>query len=84
MTYSLLLTSYALDQFGKLPTEDYVRVRDAITALAKEPKPNGCLYLIGRDGWHLRVGSIRVVYKIDDERQAITITHIGRIRGTYE
>ncbi|MBI1759814.1 MAG: type II toxin-antitoxin system RelE/ParE family toxin [Acidobacteria bacterium] len=84
MIYSLLLTNYALDQFGRLPAEDYLHVRDAITALAKEPKPYGCLYLVGRDGWHLRVGNIRVVYKIDDERQSITIIHIGRIRDTYD
>lgn len=56
MTYSLFLDSHTLNQFGQLPAKDYELVRDAIAALGKEPRPVGCLRLVGRDGWHLRVG----------------------------
>ncbi|MGH9800516.1 MAG: type II toxin-antitoxin system RelE family toxin [Blastocatellia bacterium] len=83
MTYKLLLDSNALNQFGQLPADDYKRVRDAITALAKEPKPLGSLQLVGRSGWHYRVGKYRVMYNIDDEQQAVTIVYIGRARDSY-
>lgn len=54
-----------------------------MAALTNEPRPLGCFYLVGRDGWHLRVDNYRVVYKIDDEQHAITIVHIGRLRASY-
>ncbi len=84
MTYSLFFDSHALDQFGQIPAVDYHRVRDAIAALAKEPRPRGCFSLLGRDGWHLRVGGYRVMYGIDDKQQAVTIFHIVRVRDTYQ
>ncbi len=84
MTYSLFLDSHTLNQFGQLPAKDYELVRDAIAALGKEPRPVGCLRLVGRDGWHLRVGKYRVMYRIDDERKAITVVFIGRARDTYQ
>lgn len=83
MSYQLLLRQSALAEFAKLPTEDYERVRDAMAALTHEPRPWSCFYLVGRDGWHLRVGNYRVVYKIDDDQQTITVIHIGRLRAGY-
>jgi len=43
----------------------------------------GCNRLTGRDGWRIRVGDYRVIYEIDDERQMITILHIGHRRDVY-
>ncbi len=84
MTYSVFFDSQALDLFGRLPTGEYQRVRDAIAALAQEPRPRGSLCLIGQDSWHLRVGSYRVVYQIDDKQQTINIAHVGHVRDTYQ
>lgn len=84
MIYKLFFDSHALTSFGRLPSEQYERVRDAIAALAKEPRPLGCLSLVGRAGWHLRVGAYRVVYEIDDAQQSIAIIHIGQMRDTYQ
>jgi len=84
MTYKLFLDSKTLNQFGQLPAVDYQLVREAIAALAKEPRPVGCLRLVGRDAWHLRVGKYRVMYRIDDEDHAITVVYIGPARVTYQ
>ncbi|MGO8789576.1 MAG: type II toxin-antitoxin system RelE family toxin [Terriglobia bacterium] len=61
----------------------YVRVRDAIRALAEDPRPPNCLKLTGRDGWRLRVGDFRVVYEIDDKQRNVTVFHIGHRRDVY-
>lgn len=84
MTYSVFFDSQALDFFGRLPTGDYQRMRDAIAALADNPQPPGCLYLIERNSWHLRVGKYRLAYQIDDAEQTVTILRLGQVRDTYE
>lgn len=84
MTYKLFLDSNFLDQFGQLPSQDYLLVKDAIVGLSEAPRPPGSLQLVGRDGWHIRVGKYRVMYNIDDGQQAITIVFIGRVRDSYQ
>jgi mRNA interferase RelE/StbE len=73
----------ALDEFGRLPKGDYELVRRVILDLAEVPQPLGCLSIVGRGGWHIRVGNYRVIYEIDDEAQTVTILHIGRRRNIH-
>ncbi|HTG61774.1 MAG TPA: type II toxin-antitoxin system RelE/ParE family toxin [Terriglobia bacterium] len=65
------------------PTDSYTRVRDAIYALAENPRPPGCLKLSGREGWRIRVSSYRVIYEIGDAQQTVTVLHIGHRRDVY-
>jgi mRNA interferase RelE/StbE len=83
MAYILLILRRAQKELAQLPDEIYERLRDAIRALAKDPRPHGCLKLTGREGWRLRVGDYRVVYEIDDSQQVITVLHIGHRRDVY-
>ena len=66
-----------------MPREDYERVRDAIRALAHEPRPAECLVLTGRAEWPIRVGTYRVIYEINDVQRNITILHVGHRRDVY-
>ena len=57
MTYVVSILRRAQKELQQLPREDYERVRNAIRALAHEPRPAGCLVLTGRAGWRIRVGT---------------------------
>jgi len=83
MTYGLSILRRAQKELQRLPHEDYERVRDAIRALAHEPRPPGCLVLTGRAGWRIRVGTYRVIYEIDDVQRIITVLHVGHRRDVY-
>jgi mRNA interferase RelE/StbE len=83
MTYAVSILRRAQKELQQLPREDYERVRDAIRALAHEPRPAGCLALTGRAGWRIRMGTYRVIYEINDEERHITILHIGHRRDVY-
>ncbi len=50
MSYELLILRRAQKELSVLPKADYERVRDAIAALAENPRPSGCKKLIGREG----------------------------------
>ncbi|MBO1346276.1 MAG: type II toxin-antitoxin system RelE/ParE family toxin [Hormoscilla sp. GUM202] len=67
----------------ELPTLAYARVRDAIFALAEDPRPPGCLKLTNREGWRIRVGDYRVIYEIDDTENIVTILDVDRRRDVY-
>ena len=83
MGYALYILRRAQKELAQLPTGTYERVRDAIRALAQDPRPPGCLKLKGREGWRIRVGDYRVIYEIDEKRQVVTILHIGHRRDVY-
>jgi mRNA interferase RelE/StbE len=83
MTYTIVILRRAQRELQRLPHEDYERVREAIRALAQNPRPAGCLALTGRAGWRLRVGNYRVIYEIDDVQHIVTILHVGHRRDVY-
>ena len=83
MTYAVSILRRAQKELQQLPREDYERVRDAIRALAHEPRPARCLVLTGRAGWRIRVGTYRVIYEINDVHRSVTILHVGHRRDVY-
>jgi mRNA interferase RelE/StbE len=83
MNYGVLILRRAQKELADLPKADYVRVRDAVAALANNPRPAGCKKLVGREGWRIRSGDYRVIYEIDDAEEKITVLHIGHRRDIY-
>jgi mRNA interferase RelE/StbE len=83
MSYAVLILRRAQKELAGLPKADYERVRDAVAALAEDPRPAGCKKLVGREGWRIRSGDYRVIYEIDDAQRNITILHVGHRRDVY-
>lgn len=83
MPYQLKATRSALRELKKLPPEIQRRLREAIVALADEPRPPGCKKLKGRDDYAIRVGHYRVIYEIDDEDEIVLVTRAGHRREVY-
>ena len=83
MTYTVVILRRAQRELERLPVEHYERVRDAIRALADDPRPPGCVKLTGRQGWRIRAGDYRVIYEVDDMAQTVTVLHVGHRREVY-
>lgn len=83
MTYQVQLLRRAQKSLAELGKSDYERMKDAIAALASEPRPVGSKKLTGRDGWRIRSGNFRAIYDIDDDNGIVTILHIGNRRDIY-
>jgi len=83
MKYTLLILRSAQRQLEKLPKREYAAVRDAIFALADEPRPQGCIQLSGREGWRIRQGDYRVIYEIDDAAQTVTVLRVRHRKDAY-
>jgi mRNA interferase RelE/StbE len=54
------------------------RIREAIVALADDPRPPGCRKLEGRENeWRVRVGTWRVIYQIEEDRVVVLIVRVA-------
>ena len=60
-----------------------IRIRDAIDALATEPRPGGAVKLAGRADYRVRVGEYRVVYAVDDAERRVLVARIAHRREVY-
>lgn len=74
----------AVKAFAGLHPTMQRRVSDAIEALANDPfKSPNVKALQGRDGYRLRVGEWRVLYRLERERIVIVVIDIGPRGGIY-
>jgi mRNA interferase RelE/StbE len=83
MNYQVIIRDAAQKSLAALPHQDYINVRNAIAALGANPRPHGCKKLRGRDGWRIRVGNYRVIYRIDDPSRIVRVTHVGHRGDVY-
>jgi mRNA interferase RelE/StbE len=72
------LSPAAQRQLRRLPPAETARLRAPILALALNPRPTSVLRLAGGPFWRLRVGDLRVVYAIDDERRTVVVLRVAR------
>jgi mRNA interferase RelE/StbE len=81
--YKILLLPRAkkdLDQFrGKI----FKQIRDKILSLEKNPQPHGSLKLTAEEGYRLKSGNYRIIYRIDDKEKAVYIYRIKHKRKAY-
>ncbi|WP_052773247.1 type II toxin-antitoxin system RelE family toxin [Mycolicibacterium senegalense] len=85
MSYRVEIETSAAKQIQRLQRHDQKRVMVAITALAEEPRPNGCTKLSGTDSaYRVRVGVFRIVYVIDDGLHIVNVTRVAHRREVYK
>jgi mRNA interferase RelE/StbE len=82
--YRIEVSATAERQLKKIRREDKVRILRAVSALASEPRPDGCKKMSGYDDiYRIRIGNYRVIYEIDGKRIIIVILKIGHRREVY-
>ncbi len=85
MNYRILIDTRAAKQLESLPKDIVQRVDKAILGLASDPRPPGTKRLRGKiqEGWRIRVGAYRILYRIDDATREVRIFAIGHRREIY-
>lgn len=79
----LLVTQSAAKELESLPHRDLVRIVSRIQALADNPRPPGGEKLSGQERYRIRQGDYRILYEVNDARQAVTVVKIGHRREVY-
>jgi mRNA interferase RelE/StbE len=76
--YRIEITRDATRVLRRLPKNLLARMRDAIEALAFDPRPPGVRKLAGyEDLYRIRVGDWRVIYSIEEEILVVLVIEIG-------
>lgn len=84
MPYSLNFSKQAFKELEKINDPFYSNIKQAIVALADDPRPQGYKKLKGRDGYRIRVGNYRVIYDIFDNELLIDIIALGHRKDIYD
>ena len=66
-----------------LPSSIFPRIKKAILDLGQNPRPVGCIKLTAEEGYRIRVGAYRVLYRIDDTQKEGFIYRIKHRREVY-
>jgi mRNA interferase RelE/StbE len=83
--FTISLARAARKDLERLHATIVNRIFPKIEALAKNPRPSGCLKLKGSgDLWRVRVGDYRILYSISDAEEAVDIIAIRHRREAYE
>lgn len=84
MPYRISLKKRAAKALENIPDPYYSSIKDAIYALADEPRPHGYKKLKGRPGYRIRITTYRVIYEIFDDILLIDVIDLGHRKDIYE
>ncbi|SNS99632.1 mRNA interferase RelE/StbE [Micrococcales bacterium KH10] len=84
MTYRISVSRDVAKTLRRIHPQEVRRLKAAITALAEDPRPAGCVELKGGAGeLRIRVGDYRVVYEVIDDELVILVLRVGHRREVY-
>jgi len=64
---------------GRIRRQDFERLRDAVSGLAGEPRPQGVRKIKSAEKtYRIRVGNYRVVYEVYDNNNLVLILQVAR------
>lgn len=84
MPYVVQYAPAARRRLRKLDKTEQRRLVTEIDRLTGDPRPATCKKLAGHESlWRVRVGSWRIVYRVDDRALAVVVLIIGHRRDIY-
>jgi len=81
--YRLEISHIAHKQIEALPHRFAQRINEAIAGLANEPRPVGAKKLAGIEGYRIRLGDYRILYRVNDESRLIIVYRVKHRREAY-
>jgi mRNA interferase RelE/StbE len=81
--YEILLLAPAQKDLDKLEAKIFGRILGRIRALRDNARPAGCLKMTDENGYGLRVGDYRILYRIDDAGRQIFVYRVKHRKDAY-
>ena len=83
MPYRLKIIPKAEKDLDSIIGRDFDALKKKILSLASNPRPFGCQKLTNEDGYRLRMGDFRILYRIDDASKEVIIDRVKHRREAY-
>lgn len=82
--YKILILTQAKKDLDSFRGKIFNQIKNRILSLSKNPRPSGCLKLTAEEGYRLRSGNYRIIYRISDEKNVIYIYRIKHRKESYK
>lgn len=81
--YELKILPAAQKDLDRLHGQIFHKIKNGIIFLVSNPRPYGALKLTNEEGYRIRIGRYRVLYRIDDKAKEILIYRIKQRKEAY-
>lgn len=81
--YKVKVIPSAQRDLDGLEKKFFNQIKSKINSLKSNPRPPQCLKLTAEEGYHLRSGDYRILYRIDDKNKMIYIYRIKHRKESY-
>ncbi len=81
--YKIKIIHSAQKDLDQLRGRAFYDVRDEILLLASNPRPYGAVKLSNENGYRIRIGDYRALYRIDDKAKEIFIYRVKHRKDAY-
>ena len=81
--YKILLLLPAQKDLDKFRGKTFDILVKKITSLQENPRPHGCLKLTEEQGYRIRSGNYRIIYRIDDKKNEVFVYRIKHRKEAY-
>lgn len=81
--YRIEIKKSAAKELGRIPKRDLRRIVRRISALAANPRPEGCVKLAAQEKYRIRQGEYRILYAIEDDVPTVCVVKIAHRRNVY-
>lgn len=81
--YELKVIAQAQKDLDAFHGKTFENIKKKILSLANNPRPFGAIKLTQEEGYRIRAGDYRILYRIDDKQKEIIIYRIKHRKETY-
>jgi len=81
--YSLFLLPRVQKDMARFGQKVLRQLLERVKSLTHDPRPPGSLKLTADEGYRLRSGDYRILYRIDEEKKAVYIYRIKDRKDAY-
>jgi len=81
--YKIFVLPAAQKDLDKLQGKIFNQIKNKISILYHNPRPMGSLKLIAEEGYRLRSGNYRILYRVDNREKIIYIYRIKLRKVAY-
>ena len=81
--YKLRILPVAQKDLDRLHGKIFHKIKNEIILLSNNPHPYGALKLTNENGYRIRVGDYRILYRIDDKEKEIYIYRVKHRKEVY-
>ena len=82
--YKILLLPRAQRDLDSFRGKIFKQLENKISALSKNPRPPGSIKLTAEEGYRLKSGNYRIVYRIEDKEKIVYIYRIKHRKEVYK